>query len=61
MQARVRTREPGMHQARFVERVTELERILEDTDLEDVVVANGDRSVTDAARELLQRAGWLPV
>jgi hypothetical protein len=61
MQARIRAREPGMHQARFVDRVVELERVLEDAHLEDFVVANGDCAVTEAARELLQGAGWLPL
>ena len=58
-QHRVRLREPGMLQDKFVARVPELERILDDGDLEDFSIENEHVSVTDVAREMLIRAGWL--
>ena len=60
MQARVRIREPGMIQAEAVARARALAEILERTRPEDFTVDNGEgRSVTDVAREVLSRAGWL--
>jgi hypothetical protein len=59
MQERVRAREPGMLQATFVARVAELDVLLVDAGLEDFTVANDGGSVTDVAREMLERAGWL--
>jgi hypothetical protein len=59
MQDRVRLREPGMLQEQFVGRVIELETALDTARVEDFSVDNDRRSVTDVARELLQRAGWL--
>jgi predicted kinase len=60
MQRRVRAREPGMLQEQFAARARELEHMLESAGLEDFTIANDQRSVTDVARELLQRAGWIP-
>ena len=56
MQERVRVREPGMRQEEFVRRVVDLERAM---DIEDFSVDNESRSVTEVAREVLDRAGWL--
>jgi hypothetical protein len=56
---RVRTREPGMLQERFVRRVAELDGILDVAGLEDFSIQNDHTSVSDVARELLMRAGWL--
>jgi adenylylsulfate kinase len=57
MKERVRLREPGMHQEKFVARVAELERLLDAAAVEDFTVTNSG-SVTDAAREMLVKAGW---
>jgi predicted kinase len=59
MQDRLRIREPGMLQAQFLARAGELEQILNEASVEDFTVVNDQRSVTDVARELLERAGWL--
>jgi dephospho-CoA kinase len=59
MQRRVRAREPGMLQEVFVARVLELESILDEADVEDFALSNDRSSITDVARELLLRAGWL--
>ena len=56
---RVRRRERGMLRAKYVARVAELDRILDDAGLEDFSVTNERTSVTDAAREMLSWAGWL--
>ena len=48
-----------MLQDKFVARVPELEKILDDGDLEDFSIENEHVSVTDVAREMLIRAGWL--
>jgi predicted kinase len=59
MQARVRAREPGMLQAQLVERVTVLETVLDAASLEDFTLVNDGRAVTEVAREMLVRAGWI--
>ena len=60
MQKRVRIREPGMIQEEAVARARALDEILERTRAEDFAVDNGGgRSITDVAREVLSRAGWL--
>jgi hypothetical protein len=60
MEERVRAREPGMLQAEFVGRVKDLDAVLAKAAVETFTVSNGaGRSITDAARELLDRAGWL--
>ena len=60
MQERVRIREPGMIQAEAVARARVLSEILDRTRAEDFTVENGEgRSITDVAREVLSRAGWL--
>jgi len=52
-------REPGMHQATFVARARELQHVLDAAQLEDFTIVNDDRSVTEVARDVLERAGWL--
>jgi len=59
MRQRVAVREPGMLRDQFVARVAELDRLLDRAQLEDFSLANDDGSVTDVARELLTRAGWI--
>jgi gluconate kinase len=58
-ESRVRAREPGMLQAKFVARVAELDNSLREVALEDFVLQNDHASVTEVAHELLARAGWL--
>lgn len=58
MAARLRTREPGMRQAEFVERARTLERTLAKAALEHFTVSNDGRGITAVAREMLERAGW---
>ena len=59
MQQRVRVREPGMLQDELVARAAELELLLDRTRIEDFSLDNDDGSVTQAANEVLARAGWL--
>ena len=59
MQQRIRLREPGMLQEQFVARIGELEASLDAGRVEDFSVQNDGRSVTEVAREILVRAGWL--
>jgi dephospho-CoA kinase len=58
MKERVRLREPGMHQEKFVARVADLERLLDAAALEDFALMNS-ASVTAVAREMLVKSGWL--
>jgi hypothetical protein len=59
MQQRVKAREPGISQQQCVARVAELETILDRARLEDFIVTNENRSVTEVAHEILVRAGWI--
>ena len=59
MQQRIRLREPGMLQEEFVARIAELEASLDAGRVKDFSVQNDGRSVTEVAREVLVRAGWL--
>lgn len=59
MQQRIRLREPGMLQEKRVARVAELEASLDSSGVEDFSVDNDGRSITEVAREVLVRAGWL--
>jgi hypothetical protein len=59
MQQRVRVREPGLLQAQFVARVAALDTALDAAALEDYSVDNDGRAITEVAREVLGRAGWL--
>jgi hypothetical protein len=60
MQQRVRLREPGIWEQKYVDRVEVLEAALDQAKVEDFSVVNdGTRPVTAVAREILQRTGWL--
>ena len=60
MQERLRTREPGMFQAQAIARSAMLADILERSRAEDFTGNNDEgRLITDVAREVLSRAGWL--
>ena len=59
MERRLRLREPGMHQDRWVMRSRVLEETLDAANVQDFTVVNDRRSVTDVAREVLQRARWI--
>jgi hypothetical protein len=59
MRQRVIMRESGVLQQRFVDRVTELNAILDRAQLEDFVIDNENRSLTDVAFEMLIKAGWI--
>jgi hypothetical protein len=60
MQQRVRVREPGLLQQKFVERAAELDGILDRAGAEDFSLTNDEQSsVSDVATEMLVRAGWL--
>ncbi len=48
-----------MLQEQFVARVAELEASLDAGHVEDFSVENDSRAVTEVAREVLVRAGWL--
>lgn len=59
MKRRVQSRESGISQREYVARVEELNVILDRVQLEDFAVINEDRPLTDVAREVLVRAGWI--
>ena len=59
MQQRVRTRELGLLQQQYVERVATLDAILDRARLEDFAVINENRSINDVAQEMLIKAGWI--
>lgn len=59
MQQRVRTRESGVLQAQYVDRVAILDAILDRAQLEDFTVINEDRPINDVAQEMLIKAGWI--
>jgi hypothetical protein len=58
MEERVRARERGIFAERYIGRVQVLEKLLDRAALEDFTIETTDVTVTDVARELLQRAGW---
>lgn len=59
MERRVKTRESGVSQREYASRVAELNGVLDRARLEDFCVVNENRSLTEVAREMLVRAGWL--
>ena len=59
LRQRVRSRETGVLQDKFVARVDKLNAILDRSCLENLTIANEGRSVTEVARELLIRAAWI--
>ena len=60
MRQRVRPREKGVSRPDYVARVEKLNDILDRAQLEDFVVVNDNRSLTDVALEVLVKAGWIP-
>jgi hypothetical protein len=59
MRQRVGVRETGILRQQFVDRVEKLNIILDRAKVEDFVIANENRSVTEVAREVLLSAGWI--
>jgi hypothetical protein len=60
MQERVRVREPGMWQQRYVDRVAVLDARLDEAAVEHFSVRNdGARPITALGVEILKRTGWL--
>jgi hypothetical protein len=59
MQQRVKMRESGLLQRKYVDRVVILDAILDRERLEDFLIANENRSLTDVAQEMLIKAGWI--
>jgi adenylylsulfate kinase len=59
MQQRVKNRELGVLSQQFIDRVPILNGILDRARLDDFTVVNEDRSITEAAHEVLLRAGWI--
>jgi hypothetical protein len=59
MQQRVRMRESGVLQRKYVDRVAILDAILDRAQLEDFAVINENRSLSEVAQEMLGKAGWI--
>jgi hypothetical protein len=59
MQRRVALRDPGMLRDTFVARVAELDTLIDRAGLEHFCLSTEGCSVTEVARELLTRAGWI--
>ena len=59
MERRVRMRELGMWKREYLSRVAELNAILDRARLEDFSIINENRSLTEAAHEMLVRASWI--
>jgi hypothetical protein len=59
MQQRVGLRETGMCRDKYIERVVTLNNALNRTALENFAICNEDRTLTQVATEMLERARWL--
>jgi hypothetical protein len=59
MRKRVAERERGLLRQELIRRVTVLTEILDNAAVEDFSVSTENRTVTEAAREMLIRAGWI--
>jgi hypothetical protein len=59
LEQRVGMREAGISKREYVTRVAKLNAILDAAGLEDFIIINENRTVTDVAQELLMRAGWI--
>ncbi len=59
MQQRVKTRESGVLQQEYVDRVATLDAILDRARLEDFLVINENCPINDVAKEMLIKAGWI--
>jgi hypothetical protein len=58
MRQRIGSRELGVCRGKYIERVTILNDILDQARLENFVVTNEGRPLTDVANEVLERARW---
>jgi len=59
MQERVKIRESGVSQRKYVARVAKLNVILDRARLEDFTITNENRSLTEVAHEMLVKALWI--
>jgi len=59
MQHRVKMRESGVSQRKYVARVAKLNVILDRARLENFTVTNENRSLTEVAHEMLVKASWI--
>jgi hypothetical protein len=59
MKRRVKMREPGIWQQKYVARVEDLNAILDRVKVEDFSIQNERHSLTEVAMEMLFRAGWI--
>lgn len=59
MQHRVKVRESGVSQREYVARVVKLNVTLDRARLENFTVTNENRSLTEVALEVLEKAGWI--
>ena len=59
MERRVAGRELGIYREKYLRRVATLNEALQRLRLENFVIDNDNRPLTDVAQELLERSGWL--
>jgi hypothetical protein len=59
MERRIKERESGASQREYVARVAKLNVILDRARLEDFSISSENRSITEIAREMLVRGGWI--
>jgi hypothetical protein len=59
MQERVKIRESGVSQRKYVARAAKLNVILDRARLEDFTITNENRSLTEVAHEMLVKALWI--
>ena len=59
MQQRVGSRELGVCRSQYIDRVITLNSALDRAQLENFVITNEGRSLTEVAKEVLERARWL--
>ncbi|HTW57780.1 MAG TPA: hypothetical protein VMD99_06615 [Terriglobales bacterium] len=59
MRQRIKMRESGVFQKQFVARAATLNSILDRARVEDFALTSDDRSVSQIAREMLLKAGWI--
>jgi hypothetical protein len=60
-QERVTMRESGLLQRKYVARVPKLDTIIDHAKLEDFIVVNENRAVSEVANEVLVKAGWISI
>ena len=58
MEQRIKTRESGLWREEYVARVATLSAVLDKARLEDFVVINENRPLTEVAQEMLAKARW---